>query len=99
MSTRAPRQSQVTPGIWGIGRHVDPGLMLLIGTLLCAGLVMLTSSSISLAERNTGNPFFYLERQLGAVHSIMLTRTGDNENRLHPMRTHKLEIRCEAARI
>ena len=56
-----------TPGILEISRHLDPKLLLLIGTILCAGLVMLTSASISLAERNTGNPLFYFERQLGAV--------------------------------
>jgi cell division protein FtsW len=56
-----------TPGIGEISRHLDPKLLLLIGIILCAGLVMLTSASISLAERNTGNPLFYFERQLGAV--------------------------------
>jgi cell division protein FtsW len=61
------RKSQATPGILEIGRHVDPALLLLIGTILCAGLVMLTSASISIAERNTGNPFFYFERQINAV--------------------------------
>jgi len=67
VSARTVRQSLATPGILGISRHVDPALVLLICTLLCAGLVMLASASISLAERNTGNPFFYLERQLTAV--------------------------------
>jgi cell division protein FtsW len=57
----------------GTGRTaIDPQdmdilLTLVIGVLLCGGLVMLTSASISLAERNTGNPFFYLQRQLVAV--------------------------------
>jgi cell division protein FtsW len=52
-------------------RAVEPGfdnlLVIVVGILLCAGLVMLTSASISLAERNTGNPFFYFERQMFAV--------------------------------
>lgn len=48
-------------------QHLDQMLILVIGVLLCGGLVMLTSASISLAERNTGNPFFYLQRQLVAV--------------------------------
>lgn len=61
------RQATATTGIGKLGRHVDPTFVLLIGTLLCGGLVMLTSASISIAERNTGNPFFYLERQLLAV--------------------------------
>jgi len=56
----------------GVGRNVtgdqlDIVLILVISALLCGGLVMLTSASISLAERNTGNPFFYLERQILAV--------------------------------
>ena len=55
------------PGFLEISRHLDPKLLLLIGTILAAGLVMLTSASISLADRNTGNPLFYFERQLGAV--------------------------------
>ncbi len=42
-------------------------LVLIVATLLCVGLVMLTSASISLAERNTSNPLFYFERQLVAV--------------------------------
>ncbi|MFQ5634815.1 MAG: putative lipid II flippase FtsW [Gammaproteobacteria bacterium] len=61
------RSSKSPSGIPEIVRHVDPALVLLIGTILCVGLVMLTSASISLAERNTGNPFFFFERQLGAV--------------------------------
>jgi cell division protein FtsW len=45
----------------------DSVLVVVIGILLCTGLVMLTSASISIAERNSGNPFFYLERQVFAV--------------------------------
>jgi cell division protein FtsW len=48
-------------------QYMDNLLILVVGVLLCGGLVMLTSASISLAERNTGNPFFYLQRQLVAV--------------------------------
>ncbi len=59
------------PGIMGRTaldqQHLDTVLIIVIGVLLCGGLVMLTSASISLAERNTGNPFFYLQRQLVAV--------------------------------
>ena len=32
--------------------------------LLLFGLVMVTSASISIASRDTGNPFYYLERQV-----------------------------------
>ena len=42
--------------------QLDIVLVLVIGALLCGGLVMLTSASISLAERNTGNPFYYFEQ-------------------------------------
>jgi cell division protein FtsW len=64
---RSTKKSQATPGILEIGRHIDPTLLLLIGTILCVGLVMLTSASISVAERNMGNPFHYFERQMNAV--------------------------------
>jgi cell division protein FtsW len=45
----------------------DAVLALVIGALMCGGLVMLTSASISLAERNNGNPLFYFERQIFAA--------------------------------
>ncbi len=48
-------------------QHLDMLLLVIIGALLCAGLVLLTSASISLAERNTGNPLFYFERQVVAA--------------------------------
>jgi len=68
MSTRgSTRHAHATHGILEIGRFVDPGFLLLVGAILCGGLVMLTSASISLADRNTGNPFFYFERQMSAV--------------------------------
>ena len=47
--------------------RLDLTLTLIVGALLCGGLVLLTSASISLAERNTGNPLFYFERQLVAA--------------------------------
>ncbi len=46
---------------------VDLNLLVIAGLLLGGGLVLLSSASISLAERNTGDPFFYLERQLVAT--------------------------------
>ncbi len=46
---------------------VDRVLLVVIGTLLFGGLVMLASASISVADRQTGDPFFYFERQLVAV--------------------------------
>lgn len=61
------RRSRAQPAAFDIDRHIDWMLVLIVVTLLCFGLVMLTSASISLAERNTGNPLFYFERQLVAV--------------------------------
>ena len=44
----------------------DPVLVLVVAALLLVGLVMVTSASIAIAEREFGNPFYYLERQLFA---------------------------------
>lgn len=63
----ASRKSRSAPCAFDIDQHVDWTLVLIVATLLCVGLIMLTSASISLAERNTGNPLFYFERQVGAV--------------------------------
>ena len=46
---------------------VDGSLLTLMLLLLGVGLVLLTSASISLAENNTGRPFYYLIQQLVAV--------------------------------
>jgi cell division protein FtsW len=43
---------------------LDPVIILATAGLLLLGLVMVTSASISVADRQLGNPFFYLERQL-----------------------------------
>jgi len=61
------RKSRVARPAPGFDQHIDWTLVLLVTTILCFGLVMLTSASISLAERNTGNPFYYLEQQALAV--------------------------------
>jgi cell division protein FtsW len=45
----------------------DLVLLAVAGTLLLGGLVMLTSASVSIADRNTGDPFYYLEQQLVAA--------------------------------
>lgn len=47
--------------------NYDWGFVSLIGLLLSIGLIMLTSASISVAESNTGQPFYYLVQQLLAV--------------------------------
>lgn len=46
---------------------LDPVLLSLTLGILCSGFVILTSASISISDGATGNPFFYLERQLVAA--------------------------------
>ena len=45
----------------------DLSFVLLVGLILSLGLIMLTSASMSVAESNTGQPFYYLIQQLLAV--------------------------------
>jgi cell division protein FtsW len=47
--------------------NIDPVLLLTSAALLLFGLVMMTSASISIADRNLQDPFYYLERQLLGV--------------------------------
>ena len=52
---------------FGVGFDVDdfdPVLTMVFILLLCIGIVMVASSSISVADRNFSNPFYYLQRQL-----------------------------------
>lgn len=48
-------------------RHIDPLLTAAVVGLAVIGSVMVASASISLADRDTGEPFFYLFRHLGAL--------------------------------
>lgn len=43
---------------------LDPVLTIVFISLLTIGVIMVASSSISVADRNFSNPFYYLERQL-----------------------------------
>jgi cell division protein FtsW len=43
---------------------LDPVLTIVFISLLTIGIIMVASSSISVADRNFSNPFYYLERQL-----------------------------------
>ena len=43
---------------------LDPVLTLVFVCLLTIGIIMVASSSISVADRNFSNPFYYLQRQL-----------------------------------
>jgi cell division protein FtsW len=45
-------------------RGMDTALLVIAGLILAIGLVMVASASISLADKVTGNPFYYLTRQL-----------------------------------
>jgi len=47
--------------------QLDPVLIGTAGVLLFAGLILLTSASITVGERSAGQPFFYLQQQLFAV--------------------------------
>ena len=46
---------------------LDPIMLLIVGTLLFGGLVILTSASITVSDNAAGRPFFYVERQLFAA--------------------------------
>ncbi len=44
--------------------NIDMTLLTVIAILLGIGLVMVASSSVSIAEKQMGNPFYYLQRQI-----------------------------------
>jgi cell division protein FtsW len=46
---------------------LDPVIVAAVAGLLLIGLVMMTSASLNVAERATGDPFFHFERQLLSV--------------------------------
>ena len=46
------------------GLHIDRVVLALILAIVLLGLVMVTSASISIASKESGNAFAYLERQL-----------------------------------
>ena len=45
-------------------RSMDSTLLVLAGLILMIGLIMVASASISLADKTSGSPFYYLTRQL-----------------------------------
>ncbi len=49
------------------GFHLELDILLPILCLLILGIIMVTSSSISLADRDFGEPFYYLYRQMSAI--------------------------------
>ena len=44
--------------------HIDPVALALVSAIVLLGLIMVTSASISIASRNGGDSFSFLERQL-----------------------------------
>ena len=60
------------PSVLGLDRsaargsavHLDPVTLALIGAIVLLGLIMVTSASVSIASEDSGQPFYYLERQL-----------------------------------
>jgi cell division protein FtsW len=64
--------SLTTAGIAGFTRggtragavHLDPVTLALTLAIVLLGLVMVTSASVSIASEESGQPFYYLERQL-----------------------------------
>ena len=63
----------------------DSVLLLTVGALLLLGLVMMTSASISIADRQVHEPLHYLERQMvGVVLGLLAAarRDGDSDDRV-----------------
>ena len=59
--------------------RIDLPLLLAVVAIVCLGLVMVESASVSVAARSLGNPFYFFERQsiyvvLGAVAAYMVYR-------------------------
>src|SRR6202035_4730092 len=44
--------------------HIDTTTIAIVLSIALLGLVMVTSASVSIASKDTGQTFFYLERQL-----------------------------------
>jgi cell division protein FtsW len=51
-------------GTRGAAVHLDPVTLALIAAIVLLGLIMVTSASVSIASEDSGEPFYYLERQL-----------------------------------
>ncbi|MGH8258278.1 MAG: putative lipid II flippase FtsW, partial [Steroidobacteraceae bacterium] len=70
------------------GLRIDTVLLALVLAVLLLGLIMVTSASISIADRESGHSFYYLNRQLlltlvgGAAGAILLTLRTDFIERL-----------------
>ena len=67
MSPERTPMSFARSSVRGRAVFVDPVTLGLVLAILLFGLIMLTSASISIAGHDTGNPFYFIERQLIAV--------------------------------
>ncbi|MCU7833644.1 MAG: putative lipid II flippase FtsW [gamma proteobacterium symbiont of Taylorina sp.] len=63
LSKKSDIQSSDAKGKW----LFDPWIILLTISIIALGITMVGSASISIAERNNGEPFYYLYRQLIAT--------------------------------
>lgn len=64
-SVKSPRNRFFNCSVLKIdGDDLDPVLLIAFISLLTIGVIMVASSSISVADRNFSNPFYYLQRQL-----------------------------------
>ena len=64
MSAPAAALGFARSGSRGSGVHVDAVTVALALGIVLLGLVMVTSASVSIASQESGQPFYYLERQL-----------------------------------
>jgi len=63
-TSRAPLMGFARSGAARGGVHLDTVTIAVTLALVLLGLIMVTSASVSIASRETGQPFYYLERQL-----------------------------------
>lgn len=63
LSVAQPARARA-PSVWA---NLDPWLLGATIALLCLGLIMVASASVSIAERHFGDEFFYLKRQAVAL--------------------------------
>jgi cell division protein FtsW len=64
VSTAATTLGFARSGSRGGAVHLDPVTLAIVLGIALLGLVMVTSASVSIASQETGQPFYYLERQL-----------------------------------
>jgi len=64
MSLVMPLSKKAQPGSKAIfAEGLDPVLIIISLSLLCIGLIMVSSASITVADRQIASPFYYLQRQ------------------------------------